>query len=73
MNMLEPRDIETLKRLMKERMGSDVSILDELRGEIGEFKRNIRTIKNYKTNTMSIVGTDRDHKEIDVQARLIEV
>ena len=71
--MLEPRDIETLKRLMKERMGSDVSILDELRGEIGEFKRNIRTIKNHKTNTMSIVGTDGDYKEIDVQARLIEV
>ncbi len=71
--MLEPRDIETLKQLMKERMGNDVSILDELRGEIGEFKRNIHTIKNYKTNTISIVGTDGGNNNLRFDPFLVHV
>ena len=56
--MLDPEDIESLKELMQVRMSEDVKLLDELRGEIDEFKRGIRMIKNYPSNVISIVGTD---------------
>lgn len=57
-SMLDPEDIESLKELMQVRMSEDVKLLDELRGEIDEFKRGIRMIKNYPSNVISIVGTD---------------
>ena len=56
--MLAPEDIESLRKLMEERMRGDVILLDELREEIGEFRRGIRMIKNYPSNVISIVGTD---------------
>lgn len=56
--MLDPADIEVLRQVMRERMAADVGMLDDLRDELAEFKRGVRAIRPYSSNTISIVGTD---------------
>ena len=56
--MLDPADIDTLRQVMRERMASDVVLLDNLREELREFKQGIMALHPYSSNTISIVGTD---------------
>ncbi len=43
--MLDPQSIESLRQIMKDRMASDVGMLDDLRAELVEFKRGIKPIR----------------------------
>lgn len=71
--MLAPEDIETLGKLMRNRMRQDVGMLDELRLEMDEFKRNIRMIKNYPANVISIVGTDGGNNNLQFDPFVVHV
>ena len=71
--MLEPQDIETLQGLMRERMGKDVALLDELRDEMKDFNRSIRRIRGYSVNTISIVGTDGGNNNLRFDPFIVHV
>ena len=71
--MLDPKDVETLRALMKGRMESDVNLLDGLRVEIDEFKRGIRRIKSYPSNAISIVGTDGGNNNLKFDPFIVHV
>ena len=71
--MLDPRDIDALKGIMRKRMAEEVHLLDELRGELDVFRRGIRMIKNYKTNTISIVGTDGGNNNLQFDPFIVHV
>ena len=54
-------------------MKSDVGLLDELRQELGEFKRGIRKIHPYSSNTISIVGTDGGNNNLKFDPFIVHV
>ena len=71
--MLDPASIETLRQTMKQRMADDVHMLDDLRNELAEFKRGIRTIRPYSSNTISIVGTDGGNNNLRFDPFVVHV
>jgi hypothetical protein len=71
--MLDPENIERLRTLMDARMKEEVGLLDELRGEMEEFKRGIRRIKSFPVNTVSIVGTDGGNNNLAFDPFVIHV
>ncbi len=71
--MLDPASIETLRQIMRERMVSDVGMLDGLRDELAEFKHGIRVIRPYSSNTISIVGTDGGNNNLRFDPFVVHV
>ena len=71
--MLDPSTIELLRESMRERMGVDVGMLDELRQELSEFKHGIRKINPYSSNTISIVGTDGGNNNLKFDPFVVHV
>ena len=71
--MLEPATIESLRHSMRDRMKTDVCMLDNLRSELMEFKRGIKPIKPYSSNTISIVGTDGGNNNLKFDPFVVHV
>lgn len=73
MTMLEPATIELLRQAMRDRMRTDVGMLEGLREELREFKRGIKKINPYSTNTISIVGTDGGNNNLKFDPFVVHV
>ena len=71
--MLTPKDIESLKEMMRGRMEGDIGLLDELREEMSEFRRGIKPIKSYPSNAISIVGTDGGNNNLRFDPFVVHV
>lgn len=71
--MLEPQVIVTLGQIMKERMAKDVILLEDLRNELSDFKRGIRQIHPYSSNSISIVGTDGGNNNLQFDPFVVHV
>ena len=71
--MLEPTDVETLRLVMRERIGADMCLLDDIRDELKDFKRNVKAISPYSSNTISIVGTDGGNNNLKFDPFVVHV
>jgi hypothetical protein len=71
--VLEPQVIATLSEIMKERMANDVKLLDDLREELTDFKKDIRKIHQYSSNSISIVGTDGGNNNLRFDPFIVHV
>lgn len=71
--MLEPQVIVTLGQIMKERMAKDVILLEDLRNELSDFKRGVRQIHPYSSNSISIVGTDGGNNNLQFDPFVVHV
>jgi hypothetical protein len=71
--MIDPKNYNSLKSEISERIKDDKSILEELRKEIKPLRGNVRRIQPRTATSISLVGTDGGNNRIQYDPFLVQI
>jgi hypothetical protein len=71
--MIDPQSMEQLRSQMRERIGEDRALLDELRNEIRPLRNDTRRIQPRSTTAISLVGTDGGNNQLQFDPFLVQL
>ena len=71
--MIDPQSMDKLRLQMRDRIGEDRKLLDDLRDEIRPLKQDTRRIQPRATTAISLVGTDGGNNQLQFDPFLVQL
>lgn len=71
--MIDPQSLSELRQGIRDQMGVDRAVLDELRAEVRPLRDQVRRIQPRSTTSISLVGTDGGNNQIEFDPFLVQL